>query len=434
MREALSAEQVALASASICQQLAGWVVLRASRTVLTYLAFRNEIDLRVLPGLLPAIHWAIPRVEGKRLVLHSYEPDRLVRHRFGMLEPAAELPAVDPAVLDLVLVPGVAFDRHGGRLGFGGGYYDRFLPTTPALRVGIAYDMCLADELPCGEQDQRVDWVVTPTQWICMERGKRGKGKGGGMERGEWRRYEELRPDQLAGMVKRCPVAFWPLGLIEHHGWHLPVGLDGLKAAHICVRIAERTGGVVLPTMWWGSGGGHGGLMWTHYQEEEAAEAILVRTVGQLIAFGFQAILLLAGHYPWLRILNRHLPALEQEHPDILFLWGTEMEIGGEVRLPGDHAAREETSYGLALFPQWVDLEALRPGRDASAWPGGQAPPAESQHPGVCFDPGDPLFAQMGADARTASAERGQEAIARLVNSLAGRINAHLGRRPAVSV
>jgi 5-formyltetrahydrofolate cyclo-ligase len=57
----------------------------------------------------------------------------------------------------------VAFDRQGGRLGFGGGYYDRFLPTTPALRVGVTHDKCLAGVLPCGEHDQCVDWIATPT-------------------------------------------------------------------------------------------------------------------------------------------------------------------------------------------------------------------------------------------------------------------------------
>ena len=172
--------------------------------------------------------------------------------------------------------------------------------------------------------------------------------------------------------------------------------------------------------MWWGGGGGHGDFMWTLYQPEEAAEAILARTVEQLVAFGFRAIVLLAGHYPWQSLLDRRLPALQEAHPEVLFLWGTEMNIGGEaVRLPGDHAAREETSYGLALFPQWVDLDALHPGRDASAWPGGQPPPAETWHPGVCFDPHDALYAQMGEDARTATAERGEAAISRLVEHLA---------------
>jgi creatinine amidohydrolase len=242
-----------------------------------------------------------------------------------------------------------------------------------------------------------------------------------------WRRYPELRPDQLAELVANAPVAYWPLGLLEHHGWHLPVGLDGLKAEQICVRIAERTGGVLLPTMWWGARGGHGDFLWTHYQSESAAETILVRTVEQLISYGFRVVVLLAGHYPWTALLDRAMPALQGAHPEVMLIWGTEMDIVPGVRLPGDHAARAESSYGLALFPQWVDLDALQPGRDRSAWPGGNAPPVESQHPGVCFDPSSARFAQMGEDARTASAERGEAAITTLVEAIAQTIDKHLG-------
>lgn len=241
-----------------------------------------------------------------------------------------------------------------------------------------------------------------------------------------WSRYQELRPDQLAEMIQTHPIVFWPLGLLEHHGWHLPVGLDGIKAERTCIRIAERTGGVLLPTMWWGAGGGHGDFMWTCYQPEAAAEAILVRTIERLLAFGFRAIVLLAGHYPWRTILDRHLPAFQEQHPDVLFLWGTEMDIVEGLRLPGDHAAREESSYGLALLPEFVDLDALRPGHDRSAWPGGQAPPPDSWHPGVEFDPNEPLFAQMGVDARTASAERGEKHVGQLVDRIVAEIERHL--------
>jgi 5-formyltetrahydrofolate cyclo-ligase len=171
LRERLSAEEVAAASAALCQRLAAWPVLQEARAILTYLAFRNEPGLGLLFDLLPHVRWAVPRVQGRRLALHPYDPARLVRHRFGMLEPAADLPLVDPATLNVVLAPGVAFDRRGVRLGFGGGYYDRFLPTTPALRVGVTYDCCLADELPRGEHDQRMDWVVTPTQCITARLG-----------------------------------------------------------------------------------------------------------------------------------------------------------------------------------------------------------------------------------------------------------------------
>ncbi len=169
LRESLSPQEVTAASAALCQRLVDWLANQPSNQILTYLAFHNELDLGDLFDLLPHIHWVVPRiVKGRRMLLHSYDPARLVRHRFGMLEPAADLPVVDPATLDIVLTPGTAFDRRGARLGFGGGYYDRFLLTTPALRVGITYDNCLAGEgkLPCDEHDQRMDWVVTPTQKI----------------------------------------------------------------------------------------------------------------------------------------------------------------------------------------------------------------------------------------------------------------------------
>ena len=166
LRESMVPEQVRANSLAVCRQLAGWAILQQAHTVLTYLAFRNELDTSSLFGLLPEVRWLIPRVFHGNLVLHRYDPARLVRHRFGMLEPAPQLPTVEPAEVDLVLTPGVAFDRRGCRLGFGGGFYDRFLPTTGALRVGVTYDSCLVDELPASERDQRMHWVVTPTQMM----------------------------------------------------------------------------------------------------------------------------------------------------------------------------------------------------------------------------------------------------------------------------
>jgi 5-formyltetrahydrofolate cyclo-ligase len=166
LRESLTPEEVRASSLAFCQQVADWPPLRQARTVLTYLAFRNELDTSLLFRLLPEMRWLVPRISGGNLVLHRYDPTHLVRHQFGMLEPDPHLPVVDPAAVDLVLTPGIAFDRRGSRLGFGGGFYDRFLPTTSALRVGVVYDTCLADELPASDNDQRVHWVVTPTQTL----------------------------------------------------------------------------------------------------------------------------------------------------------------------------------------------------------------------------------------------------------------------------
>lgn len=166
LRESLTTEEVAEASAALCRRLAAWDPLRQTRSVMAYLAFRNEPGLEPLFGLLPRVRWTLPRIEGKCLMVHPYDPNRLVRHRLGMLEPAADLPVVDPAHLGVVLVPGVAFDLTGRRLGFGGGYYDRFLPTTPALRVWIALNCCVTDALPSVETDQYMDWIVTPTREV----------------------------------------------------------------------------------------------------------------------------------------------------------------------------------------------------------------------------------------------------------------------------
>lgn len=168
LRDMLSPQQVEHASQTVCQNLLAWSPLVHAQTVLAYLPFRNEIDLRPLFDRLAHIRWLVPRVDGKRLSLHPYVPDRLTLHRYGMWEPSAELPAVAPGEVDLVLVPGIAFDRRGYRLGFGGGYYDRFLPTCPALRAGITYEFALLDELPVQEHDQRVQWVITPGEIVYV--------------------------------------------------------------------------------------------------------------------------------------------------------------------------------------------------------------------------------------------------------------------------
>lgn len=171
IRETLLPEEVEIASRGVRQQLAAWGPLIQAHTVLAYLPFRNEIDLRPLFAQWPQICWIVPRVDGERLSLHPYRPDRLALHRFGMWEPSADLLVVAPDEIDLVLVPGIAFDRRGYRLGFGGGYYDRFLPTCPAPRAGITYEFSLLDELPVELHDQRVGWVVTPAQIIDCTRG-----------------------------------------------------------------------------------------------------------------------------------------------------------------------------------------------------------------------------------------------------------------------
>ena len=88
------------------------------------------------------------------------------------MQPPSEAPRLDALAIDAVLVPGVAFDRAGHRLGYGGGYYDRLLPSLrrDCLRVGLAYDEQVVDELPAEEHDVRLHAVVTPTRLLRFDR------------------------------------------------------------------------------------------------------------------------------------------------------------------------------------------------------------------------------------------------------------------------
>jgi 5-formyltetrahydrofolate cyclo-ligase len=164
LREAMTAEMVASASERICERLAEWPTFQKAQTVMAYLAFGNEVSLLPLIRQSRDKRWIIPRTVAKpepHLILHRYDPVRLVQHRFGMLEPDASLPEIEPGALDLVLVPGLAFDRQGYRLGFGGGFYDRFLPHVTAIKVGIVSTALVVEHVPEDHLDQRVDYLAS---------------------------------------------------------------------------------------------------------------------------------------------------------------------------------------------------------------------------------------------------------------------------------
>lgn len=102
-----------------------------------------------------------PRVVGESLSLHLVsQPEQLVEGRFGLREPAEELPCVgEPGVL--ILVPGVAFDRSGMRLGRGAGYYDRLLSGYSGVKAGLCFDEQLVDAVPGEDHDVRMDYIIT---------------------------------------------------------------------------------------------------------------------------------------------------------------------------------------------------------------------------------------------------------------------------------
>ncbi len=148
--------------AAIAAHLADWPDWLAARTVLAYLPFGDEVA--------PPIDFAGKTVlttrtdaGARRLTLHRAD-DPLERHPLGFLQPPEDAPEEDPGRVDVVLVPGLAFDRRGGRLGYGRGLYDGLLPTLPPSvpRVAVAIEAWLVDHLPLEEHDVPVTHLLTP--------------------------------------------------------------------------------------------------------------------------------------------------------------------------------------------------------------------------------------------------------------------------------
>jgi len=149
-------------SAAATRHLANFLRLQGAREVLLYLPFRGELSPLELPALNPKARYYLPRTAPDGLTVHPFASPR-ERHPFGFEQPAAKAPHTDPQRLDAVVVPGLAFDRAGYRLGYGGGYYDRFLPTLPetTLRIGLVPAALLLERLPRDPWDARVELLAT---------------------------------------------------------------------------------------------------------------------------------------------------------------------------------------------------------------------------------------------------------------------------------
>ena len=142
-------------------------------------------------------------------------------------------------------------------------------------------------------------------------------------------RMEEMSPDELETVLAEAPLAFVPLGTYEHHGFHLPVCFDGIKAHALCERVAQRTGGTVLPTFFYGTGGGHVGYKWTLMLPEPQITPLIEATLDHLARQGFKVVVLLTGHYPKEQVDMVHRLAREAQtrHPQVRFIGLTEPEV-----------------------------------------------------------------------------------------------------------
>jgi 5-formyltetrahydrofolate cyclo-ligase len=169
-RDRLEDDERAAMSASIADRLLAMAELRAARTVMAFWSFGSEVDTLPLLERLEAAgkHVALPRIEDRDVEPVAYAAgDPLSETSFGAREPAAGR-RLDPSELDVVVVPGVAFDREGGRVGYGAGFYDRLLGRVrdDAFAVAVAFGVQVVDRVPAGGTDRRVDAVVTEREVI----------------------------------------------------------------------------------------------------------------------------------------------------------------------------------------------------------------------------------------------------------------------------
>lgn len=111
----------------------------------------------------------LPRVNGVNLEVLPYEESRLELGSFHIEEPTGR-DLTDPSDIELVVVPAVAYDRKGRRLGRGKGFYDRFLQNTRATKIGIGYEFQLLDELPSEPHDVPMDMVITQKTTIIVSK------------------------------------------------------------------------------------------------------------------------------------------------------------------------------------------------------------------------------------------------------------------------
>lgn len=174
-------------------------------------------------------------------------------------------------------------------------------------------------------------------------------------------RYAELPPHRLQGAWTECPVAIWPIGALEWHGSHLPLGLDGIVAEAFSERLQAAVGGVLLPTLW------HPMTTLPHplslQVKSETFGAVIGETLAGLGKAGAQVVVIVTGHYA-----QGHSLALfeiaqashrDPELPNVIAAAPLEPLEDDDLL---DHAGRWEAAQLLALRPDLADLSTLPDG------------------------------------------------------------------------
>ncbi len=221
---------------------------------------------------------------------------------------------------------------------------------------------------------------------------------------------ELLRPQQIEAELARRSLIYLPLGTVEWHCHHLPVGLDALTAHGLCLRAAQRTGGLVWPPLYFGTGGDHGDFPWTVMMPAATEiEALLRFTLHRLAKQGLAEAVLFSGHFAdaQLEMIDRIAANwnIEGRAPFVRALSVNRLSVPG---LPADHAGLFETSLMRALSSDLVRLDLL--------------PDTADEVPRM--DPASPLWGIIGADPRQDAPLADGDVLERLVTELVQAVSA----------
>ncbi|MEF9920942.1 MAG: 5-formyltetrahydrofolate cyclo-ligase [Erysipelotrichaceae bacterium] len=157
-RKLLSKDAIEAKSTQVIKQLIPY--LKEYKCIAIYMACNGEVDLS--PLLKSDYDFVIPRVEGNEMNFYEYHQDQLIESSFHILEPTNTI-KIKKEQIDCMIIPLVAFDLNKNRIGYGKGYYDRYLHKHDFKTIGVAYDFQQVASIPLDQFDIPLDMIITET-------------------------------------------------------------------------------------------------------------------------------------------------------------------------------------------------------------------------------------------------------------------------------
>ena len=222
-------------------------------------------------------------------------------------------------------------------------------------------------------------------------------------------RYHMLRPAQIVELRQACSVAYIPIGTIEWHGVHNPLGSDTLQAEGLAIMCAQKGGGLVFPPLYYGESRLEA-LMEANAADRDRIAAkmalspdnflperqafsateqainyhkLLLHILVEVETLGFDLGVIVAGHYPLIdharaAVLQFNQREFSKRHGMLAWTFVDYLIVSDQYESAGDHAAGWETSHMLALHPETVDLRQLPPKGETLIGIGGRIPPQDA--------------------------------------------------------